>query len=248
LLASASLIAIALVGPHSASAEDCGCRDSVRAALTKQVPAAPVRKARPAPAPRRAARAPMRCTPCAAAAGGGGYDYASARAVDNYPYTHHWQVAPQGYVPPVPYGAPMVPAYDGPADLPPYGPYPPAYGPMSDLPPSAATAYAAGDDGYGAYGYAAYAGTGAPAITVDQGGWFGGVGRAYAGVGGGEGGGGGGLTLTLSQPDSLNGPSYNSFGQSYGGDYQSANKVNQFRQQAFTPSSSSGSGSGSGSK
>ena len=59
---------------------------------------------------------------------------------------------------------------------------------------------------------------------------------------------GGGGTLTLAQPDSLNGPSYNSFGQSYGGDYQSANQVDTWRTQAFTPPSNSGSSSGSGSK
>ncbi len=50
--------------------------------------------------------------------------------------------------------------------------------------------------------------------------------------------GGGGLTLTLAQPDSQNGPSYNSFGQSYGGDYQSATQVNAWRTQAFTPPAS----------
>lgn len=99
-----------------------------------------------------------------------------------------------------------IPAYDGPTDLPPYGPMP--YG--------AAT----GGD--------AYPTAEAPAITVEQEGWIGGVG--YGG-----GGGGGGMTLTLAQPDSSNGPSYNSFGQSYGGDYQSANQVNAWRTKAFTP-------------
>jgi hypothetical protein len=68
-------------------------------------------------------------------------------------------------------------------------------------------------------------------LTVEQEGWIGGVGYG----GGGGGGGGGGMTLTLAQPDSSNGPSYNSFGQSYGGDYQSANQVNAWRTKAFTP-------------
>ena len=76
---------------------------------------------------------------------------------------------------------------------------------------------------------------------MEQQGWIGGVG--YAREGGGGGGGGGGMTLTLAQPDSSNGPSYNSFGQSYGGDYQSANQVNAWRTQAFTPPANSGSAS-----
>jgi hypothetical protein len=154
------------------------------------------------------------------------YDYRAASAVDTYPYTHHWSVAPQGYVPPAAmasgYG---VPAYDGPADLPPYGP----------MPQGAAYGEADGYAQEGAYAYAQ-----APAITVEQQGWFGGVGYGGPG-GGGGGGGGGGMSLTLSQPDSNNGPSYNSFGQSYGGDYQSAAQVNNFRAQAFAPKPTSSS-------
>jgi hypothetical protein len=201
-----------------ATAADCGCRDAVRAALAKENPVV-----RSAPKPRAMARAaPVKCNcgPASARAAGRaerGYDYRSARAIDTNPYTHRWRMAPQGYVPSV--MAANVPAYDGPADLPPYAP-------MSYAPPDEGPAYpeAAG-----------------PVITVDQQGWIGGVG--YAREGGGGGGGGGGMTLTLAQPDSQNGPSYNSFGQSYGGDYQSANQVNAWRTQAFTPPANSGSGS-----
>lgn len=212
LPASAGLIAVATAFTifTPAEAADCGCRDAVRAALAKERVIAPA--PRPAPA-RRVAYA------------GSDYDYDAARAVDSSGYSHHWQTAPQGPVPPVP-------AYDGPADLPPYAPA--SY--MPPVPPGAPPAYAEGyGDGY-AYGYR-------QGITVDQGGWIGGVG--YSGPGGGGGGGGGGMTLTLAQPDNLNGPSYNSFGQSYGGDYGAANQVGAWRTQAFTPPSNSGSGSGS---
>ena len=231
LLASASLMAFAFAAALTpANAADCGCRDAVRAALAKQAPAvqhAPMPVVQP-PQKRAAARvahrtvpacncgpAPRAAMPRAASYAEGGYDYRSARAVDTYPYTHHWTVAPQGYVPPVAMASASagIPAYDGPTDLPPYGPMPAGYG----------------DAGGGATAYAE-----APAITVDQQGWIGGVGYGHEG-GGGGGGGGGGMTLTLAQPDSSNGPSYNSFGQSYGGDYQSANQVNAWRTQAFTP-------------
>lgn len=225
LLASASLMAFVLAASAPATAADCGCRDAVRAALAKQnpvVPHAPMPATAP-PARRAAARVARRtvpvdckCGPAPAAAAESGYDYRAASAIDTSPYTHHWRVAPQGYVPAA---APMVPAYDGPADLPPYAP-------MSYVPPDAGPAYPQ---------------AAAPAITVEQQGWIGGVG--YAREGGGGGGGGGGMTLTLAQPDSSNGPSYNSFGQSYGGDYQSANQVNAWRTQAFTPPANSGSAS-----
>ena len=242
LPASAGLAALsavfALVVP--AQAADCGCRDAVRAALARQIPAPPPMPAVKPPAKRAAARVAHRTVPAcncgpaprpmaAAPAAQGGYNYASAGAVNTYPYTHHWTVAPQGYVPPMNAAAAAaaagIPPYDGPTDLPPYGPMPAGYG------------EAAG-------GGAAYAYGAAPAITVEQQGWIGGVGYERSG-GGGGGGGGGGMTLTLAQPDSGNGPSYNSFGQSYGGDYQSANQVNAWRTQAFTPPANSGSGSGS---
>lgn len=203
LPASAGLIAVAaafiIFTPvfSPAAAADCGCRDAVRAALAKD---------------RTAARAPAR----RAAIAENFYDYDAARAVSGY--GRQWREAPQGYVAPVP-------AYDGPADLPPYASAPPG------APPEYAEGYG---DGY-AYGYQ-------QGITVDQQGWIGGVGYNGPG-GGGGGGGGGGLTLTLAQPDNLNGPSYNSFGQSYGGDYGAANQVGSWRTQAFTPPSNSGSGS-----
>jgi hypothetical protein len=205
-----------------ATAADCGCRDAVRAALAREDPVAPRAPAMKPPArkPRMAARAaPVNCN-CgprsAAAQAEGGYDYRAARAIDTNPY--RWRTAPEGYVSGA--MAANVPAYDGPADLPPYAP-------MS---------YALPDDG------PAYPEAAGPVITVDQQGWIGGVGYAREG-GGGGGGGGGGMTLTLAQPDSQNGPSYNSFGQSYGGDYQSANQVGAWRTQAFTPPANSGSGS-----
>jgi hypothetical protein len=252
LLASAGLVALCAFAVHTpAAAADCGCAPAVRAALAKQAPVvkhAPMPakrtvKAAVRPAPHMARRAPMPAGDCGcrdsvraalgrermappAAYAENFYDYGAAGAVDGSGYTHHWRVAPQGYVPPMAMAAPMVPPYEGPADLPPYGP-------MSYAPPDgAATVYA---DGYGDSGYR-------QGITVEQQGWIGGVGYGREGGGGG---GGGGMSLTLSQPDSLNGPSYNSFGQGYGGDYQSAGQVNQFRQQAFAPPANSGSGSGS---
>jgi hypothetical protein len=201
----------ALAAATPATAADCGCRDAVRAALARETPVAPRPPAIKPPAhkPRMAARVAPNCN-CGprSAAVQSGYDYRAARAIDTNPY--RWRQAPQGYV-----MAANVPAYDGPADLPPYGPMP----------------YGAPDEG------PAYSDGGAPAITVDQQGWIGGVG--YGREGGGGGGGGGGMTLTLAQPDSQNGPSYNSFGQSYGGDYQSANQVGAWRTQAFTPPPSS---------
>jgi hypothetical protein len=201
------------------------------------------------------------------------YDYASARPIDSYPYTHHWAVAPQGYVPPlamapqshvganlssnapVSFAAPTMidngsqvdDQAGGAPDLPPETP-------MAFAPQGSFMAYAGGD-GYaygagGADGAAAAPAASAPSyeagITIEQNGWYGGVSRAVSGAGfgggggnGGGGGGGGGTALTLAKPDSLNGPNYNSFADSYGGDYQSANEVAQFRQQALTPPASS---------
>ena len=263
LLASAGLVALCAFAVHTqAAAADCGCAPAVRSALAKEkvvrhAPMPAVKTAAKPPAPHMARRAPMPAGDCGCAPAvraalakekmapsasyAANYDYGSAGTVDRYPYTHHWTVAPQGYVPPLPMAAPplamnvpMVPPYEGPADLPPYAPT--AYAPPA--PEGAPPAYAEGyGDGYD-YGYR-------QGITVEQQGWIGGVG--YAREGGGGGGGGGGLTLTLAQPDSLNGPSYNSFGQGYGGDYQSAGQVNAWRTQAFTPPANSGSGSGSGS-
>ena len=94
LPASAGLIAVAAAFAifSPADAADCGCRDAVRAALAKD------RTVEHAAA-RRAAE-PF-------------YDYRAARAVDGPGYGSQWREAPQGYVAPVP-------AYDGPADLPPY--------------------------------------------------------------------------------------------------------------------------------
>jgi hypothetical protein len=203
---SAGLIAVAAAFAifSPADAADCGCRDAVRAALAKDGPVE---------------RAPAR----RAAIAESFYDYGAARAVDGPGTDRPWRVARQG----------TVPAFEGPADLPPYAPM--SYAPPA--PPGAPPAYAEGyGDGY-AYGYR-------QGITVDQQGWIGGVGYAGPG-GGGGGGGGGGLTLTLAQPDNLNGPSYNSFGQGYGGDYGAANQVGSWRTQAFTPKSNGG---GSGSK
>jgi len=200
LLASAGLAVLALTAAVTpASAEDCGCREQVRAALKRQHPAANA-PARRAPAAQAQAQA------------GAAYDYRDARPVDMQPYRHRWEEAPQG---------PVAPPTD-------YGYAPPAHAvPMHYSNP----AY---PDGW-AYGYQA------PAIQIDQDGWFGGVGYYAAGDGGG-GGGGGGMTLTLSQPDSLNGPSYNSFGQSYGGPYGAANQLNAWRAQAFAPKPSGGGG------
>jgi hypothetical protein len=148
LLATASLIAVALAVP--AQAEDCGCRDRVRAALSRQTPVVT-----PAPQPRRVA--PVQAQASAQA----GYDYASARAVDMYPYRQRWEVAPQGYVPPAPmaYAPPM------------------PYGPQGGMATYANPAY---PDGW-AYNYQPQG------IEIDQGGWYGGVGYNSGGDGGGGG-------------------------------------------------------------
>jgi hypothetical protein len=209
LLASASLAAIGLAfAVSSAQAADCGCRDAVRAALAHQAPVT-----HQMPVARKSAARMMRTADAGMA--GYRYDYRSASSVDMTPYTHHWEAAPEGFVPPPPEAMNNAPMDDEAM----------GYGPP--LPPGAPAAYGEGyGDGY-AYGYR-------QGIEIDQGGWTGGVGRA-----GGGGGGGGGGALTVAQPDSLNGPSYNSFGQSYGGDYQAANKIDAWRQQALTPPSSS---------
>jgi hypothetical protein len=80
LLAAASLIAVAFSIP--AQAEDCGCRDRVRAALTRQAPTAAAR--------------PVQTGASAAA----GYNYAAARPVNMAAYRQRWEAPPQGYVPP----------------------------------------------------------------------------------------------------------------------------------------------------
>ncbi len=173
LLAAASLIAVAFSVP--AQAEDCGCRDQVRAALSRQAPAAPVRRALPAQA---------------SAGAEAGYNYRAARAVDMYPYRQRWEAAPQGYVPPPPgyaegYGEGY--GYAAPA----------AYAPPMPYGGMATYANPAYPDGW-ANNYQP------PGIEIDQQGWFGGVGYGASGDGGG-GGGGGGMTLTLAQPDAANG-------------------------------------------
>ncbi len=71
-----------------------------------------------------------------------------------------------------------------------------------------------------------------PAITVDQGGWFGGVGYGM-GDGGGGGGGGGGMTLTLAQPDAANGYAPGPMGA-----WGATNQVGQWRAEAFAPKAS----------
>lgn len=232
LLASAGLAAIALglglIAASTANAEDCGCRDRVRAALARQAPVVPKQPAVVRRAPARQAscctRAPAAPQDMAASSAyaESAYDYRAQRAVDMDPYRHRWEAAPQGYVPPPEgYGAPMEP----------YGPPPPYGAPMGYAPampygPNYGMAYGQAYGEGWAYDYR-------PAITIDQGGWFGGVGYASGGDGGG--GGGGGLTLSLAQPDAANGPSYNSFGQSYGGAYGAANQNNAFRAEAFAP-------------
>ena len=217
------------------AAGDCGCRDTVRAALAQEM----VTQAAPAP----------EMTPAAPAADAEAfYDYASAAPIDMYPFTHHWAVAPQGYVPPMA----MAPQFQGGDALSANAPVSFADAAMPDgeapnLPPAAPDASASPAAGAStAYAYAGDSGAvPAPApppsyeagITIEQTGWIGGVGRAalFGGGGGGGGGGDGGQSIALARPDSLNGPSYNSFNESYGGDYQSADVINQMRQQAFTP-------------
>jgi hypothetical protein len=58
--------------------------------------------------------------------------------------------------------------------------------------------------------------------------------QAYTRIGGG-GGSGGRDVLMLAQSDYLNNPNYNSFGESYGGVFQSTNQVNDWRQRVLTP-------------
>ncbi len=203
LLAAASLIAVAISVP--AKAEDCGCRDQVRAALTRQAPraAAPVR---------RAARVQT------SAYAEAGYDYRAARSIDMYPYRHRWEAAQQGYVPP-----PQA--------------YAEAYGEGYGYAQPEAMAYAPPYGGMGHYANSAYPDGWAnsyqpPGITVDQDGWFGGVGYNSGGDGGG-GGGGGGMTLTLAQHDASNG-----YGPGSGGSYGASNQLSQWRAEAFAPKAS----------
>jgi hypothetical protein len=229
LLASAGLAAIALAlgvtaATTAANAEDCGCRDRVRAALARQAPVV----AKPAPV----RRTPVRQGPCCIAAPAapqdmvasnahaeGYYDYRAQGAVNMDPYRQRWEAAPQGYVPPPQgYGAPMDP-YGPPMEAP-YG------APLSYAPPGPAQGMAYGQS-YGegwAYDYR-------PAITVDQGGWFGGVGYGMGADGGG--GGGGGMTLTLAQPDASNGYAPGPMGA-----WGAANQVGQWRAEAFAPKAS----------
>lgn len=214
LLATASLIAVAFAVP--AQAEDCGCRDRVRAALTRQTPVVTQ-----APQPRRVAPVQAQSQAYAEA----GYDYAAARAVDMYPYRQRWEAAPQGYVPPAPMAyAPPMEGYGA------YGPVP--YGtPMSYAPPmpygpqGGMTTYAnpAYPDGW-ANNYQP------PGIEIDQGGWFGGVGYNA----GGEGGGGGGMTLTMAQPDAANG-----YAPGPSGSWGAYNQLSQWRADAFAPKATS---------
>ena len=243
LLASAGLAAIALAAVTTARAEDCGCRDQVRAALARQAPV--VAKPKPAPVRRAPARQPS-CGPCtapakqaavepmvvAAEAGSeAGYDYRGQAPVDMYPYRQRWEVAPQGYVPP-----PQ--AYVPPQQA--YAPPPQEYGDAMEYGPTAYGAPMAPPMNYGpSYGmaYGQSYGNGwalnyRPGLSIDQNGWFGGVGFAAGGEGGG-GGGGGGMTLTLAQPDAANG-----YGPGYGGSYGAANQLQQWRADAFAPKAS----------
>ena len=223
LLASAGLAALALAlgvtAATTASAEDCGCRDRVRAALARQAPI--VSK----PAVRRAAPQPPQQMASNQAYAESHYDYRGQSPVDMNPYRQHWDVAPQGYVPPPEgYGPPM--------DM--YGPPPESYGapPAYGVPMSYAPAYG---PAYGmAYGQSygeGWAYDYRPAITIDQGGWFGGVG--YGAADGGGGGGGGGLTLTLAQPDATNGYAPGPMGA-----FGAANQLNAWRAEAFAPKAS----------
>jgi hypothetical protein len=209
LLASAGLAAIGLAfAIPAATAATLAC--------TPQNPVQPPSKTHKPMVNHFAARRPAR-----SARDGSHYDYRSAGTLDTQPYTHHWEVAPQGFVPPPPLAMMAPPANDY------------AMRDGAPVPTGAPPAYDEGyQDGY-AHGYQ----TG---ITIDQDGWSGGVG--YTGTGGAGGGGG---VVILAQPDSLNGPNYNSFNQSYGGDYQSANQVDALRQRALTPSTTSSSGKAS---
>jgi hypothetical protein len=109
---------------------------------------------------------------------------------------------------PMPYGAPM------------------SYAPPMPYGPAAGMAYGQSYGAGWAYDYR-------PAITIDQGGWFGGVGY-YSGDDGGGGGGGGGLTLTLAQPDAANGYAPGNGGGAFG----ATNQLNAWRADAFAPKAS----------
>jgi hypothetical protein len=197
----------------TASAEDCGCRDRVRAALARQAPIVPK------PAVRSAAPKPQAQMASNEAYAESHYDYRGQRPVDMYPYRQRWEAAPQGYVPPPEAYGPPMDMYGPPMEAAPpmaYGPA--AYGPAHGM------AYGQNyGDGW-AYDYR-------PAITIDQGGWFGGVGYGMGADGGG--GGGGGLTLTLAQPDASNGYAPGPMGA-----WGATNQVNQWRAEAFAPKSS----------
>jgi hypothetical protein len=211
LLASAGLAAIGLafaVPPATAATPTCICQDPIRLPSKTRKPVAH----------RSLVRRPVRTAMAETY-----YDYRSASMVDTQPYTHHWEVAPQGFVPPPPVAMMGPPAND----------YAMMDGPP--VPPGAPPAYGEGyQDGY-AYGYQA-------GITIDQQGWAGGVGYTRSGGGGGGGGGG---ALTVAQPDPLNGPNYNSFNESFGGDYQSANQIDAIRQKALAPPTTSTTGTAS---
>jgi hypothetical protein len=219
LLASAGLAAIALAlgvtaATTTASAEDCGCRDRVRAALARQAPVVAAK-----PAARRAAPRPAPAQVASNAYAEAGYDYRGQRPVSMHPYRQRWEEAPQGYVPPPQaYGAPME-MYGPPMEAPAAYGAPMAYGPAQGM------AYGQSYGEGWAYDYR-------PAITVDQGGWFGGVGYGMGGDGGG-GGGGGGMTLTLAQPDAANGYAPGPMGA-----WGATNQVGQWRAEAFAPKAS----------
>ncbi len=104
LLASAGVglfVLTAAVIAHPASAQDCGCREQVRAALKRQSPVA---------------SQPVRATAQAQAqASAAAYDYYGARAVDMSAYRQRWEQAPQGPVAPPPGYAPMEYGYAPPA-------------------------------------------------------------------------------------------------------------------------------------
>lgn len=213
LLASAGLAAIALAlgltaVTTTASAEDCGCRDRVRAALARQAPIVAAKPAaRPAPRPAQVA---------SNAYAEAGYDYRGQRPVNMHPYRQRWEAAPQGYVPPL---------QDHDASMDMYGPpmeMPAAYGAPMSYGPAQGMAYGQSYGEGWAYDYR-------PAITVDQGGWFGGVGYGA----GGDGGGGGGMTLTLAQPDAANGYAPGPMGA-----WGATNQVGRWRAEAFAPKAS----------
>jgi hypothetical protein len=119
------------------------------------------------------------------------YDYRSQSRVNEAPYTHHWEVAPEGYVPP----------------------------PQADA-------------GYGDAYAAGYGDDYRNGSLSDH--------NFSGGVGYGDEDGGAGGAITLAQPDGLNGPNYNNFGQSYGGSYGAANRLSAWRNYSLRPSSSNG--------